>query len=249
MRALGLDAMELEFVYGVRLKPERAVEIGELARKEKVHLSCHAPYYINLNSTDPAKLEASKKRILDSAMVGSMAGAESIVFHTGFYQGLEKEAVYRKVKQVLRELVAKLQEQNIRVVLRPETTGKASQFGSLPELMALAQEVEQLLPCVDFAHLHAREGKMNTSEEFQSLLSGYEEELGRESLKRMHCHLAGIAYTPKGEKNHLNLQESDMNFHHLLEAMKAFNCQGVLISESPNLEVDALLLQSLYRKL
>ena len=250
IRTLGLDVMELEFVYGVRMKKALAVEVRKVAERNNVHLSVHAPYYINLNAQDKKKLKASKKRILDSAMVGMAAGARSIIFHPGFYLNMEKERVYATVKKVLEEVLTELHEQDIGAILRPETTGKGTQFGSFQELLRLSSELEGVLPCIDFAHLHARAGgKFNSFEEFRSILSSYEEHLGKDALNQLHIHVAGIEYTPKGEKNHLNLPESDFNYRELLKALKEFGCGGLLICESPNLEGDALLLQQSYEEM
>ncbi|MFN4133105.1 MAG: TIM barrel protein, partial [Candidatus Hadarchaeales archaeon] len=65
--SLGLNAMEVEFVRGVAMSNEMAQEVGEVARKLGIVLSVHCPYFINLCSDDRKKIEASKKRILDSA--------------------------------------------------------------------------------------------------------------------------------------------------------------------------------------
>ena len=76
-----------------------------------------------------------------------------------------------------------------------------------------------------------------------------EGKLGREALDNMHIHLSGINYSEKGEKNHLVLQESDMNYQDLLRIWKEFKIKGVVVSESPNIEEDALLLQKFWRKI
>lgn len=47
---LGLNAMQVEFVHGVNMGLDLAKEVGKLAKKLKVQLSIHAPYYINLAS-------------------------------------------------------------------------------------------------------------------------------------------------------------------------------------------------------
>ena len=73
--------------------------------------------------------------------------------------------------------------------------------------------------------------------------------IGQYSLDNFHAHLAGIEYTQKGEKKHLNLEESDMNYKELLKAMKEFDIKGVLVCESPNIEDDALLLKQYYQSL
>lgn len=250
VRALGLDCMELEFVQSVRMKPEKAKEVRKTALETSVRLTVHAPYYINFNSDDKEKLLASKKRLVDAARIGYLAGAESVVFHAAFYQKSKPKEVYKRVKEALLEVVDILEEEGIKIDIRPETTGKPSQFGTVEEIVQLSLEIPGILPCIDFAHLHARtKGEMNRYEDFLKVLDLLEEELGKEILKSMHIHLSGIAYGEKGERNHLNLEESDMNYRDLLKALKEKGVGGFLISESPNLEEDSLLTKKVYEEL
>ena len=65
----------------------------------------------------------------------------------------------------------------------------------------------------------------------------------------MHIHVSGIAYTAKGERHHLNLQESDLQYEALLRALKDMNAGGIVVCESANLEEDAMLLQETYARL
>jgi deoxyribonuclease IV len=73
-----------------------------------------------------------------------------------------------------------------------------------------------------------------------------ENTLGREGLDSMHCHISGIAYGEKGEKNHLLLRESDLNYIDLMAVFQEFHIKGLVICESPNLEEDALLLKNTF---
>ena len=63
----------------------------------------------------------------------------------------------------------------------------------------------------------------------------------------MHIHVSGIAYGKRGEIKHLNLKDSDFNYRELIRALIEYQARGMLISESPNLEEDALLLQESYQ--
>lgn len=246
---LGLDAMELEFVYGVRMPPATASKVKATAKEVDVALTAHGPYYINLNSREKEKVEASVKRILDTARVAYAAGSSSITFHAATYMKDQPGKVYEKVRDCLKSIVRTLREEGVEVWVRPETTGKGSQFGSLQELVQLSREVEMVLPCVDFAHIHARTGgKYNSREEFAEILSYLENELGRDCLDNMHIHVSGIKYTDKGEQNHVNLEESDLKYLDLVEVWREFNVKGIIVSESPNLEGDAMLLKKLYYK-
>ncbi|NJE77169.1 deoxyribonuclease IV [Thermococcus sp. ES12] len=250
VRNLGLDAMELEFVRGVNLKPELAKKIKYVAKKHDVLLTAHAPYYINLNAAEKAKVEASKKRIIQSAERLYDAGGWSVVFHAGYYLKQDPAKVYERIKGKIKDIVSTLQDRGIEVWIRPELTGKPTQFGDLKELVRLSEELEMVLPTIDFAHAHARnKGKCNTVEEWREMLSFMEDRLGREALDNMHIHISGINYTAKGERNHLNLRESDMNWEDLLRVLKEFRVKGVVISESPNIEGDALLMKKKYEEI
>ena len=250
IRELGLGCMELEFVRGVRMKEGTAGQVNEIGIAQDIALSVHAPYYINLNSAEQDKFDASVERIYQSARIGALCGARSIVFHPAYYQGSSSEKVYARVSETLTKLSNRFVEEGIDAILRPETTGKPTQFGSLEELVNMSSELEGVLPCIDFSHLHARSaGAENSYEEFRATLTMVEDILGREGLDDMHIHISGIEYGPKGEKNHLNLDESDLNYTDLMKAFKEFYIKGLVICESPNLEADALLMKRTYESI
>ena len=61
-------------------------------------------------------------------------------------------------------------------------------------------------------------------------------------------HVSGIEYGEKGEKNHVNLRQSDMNYKDLCKAWREFKVRGVVVSESPDIEGDALLMKKEFEK-
>jgi deoxyribonuclease-4 len=246
---LGLGCMELEFVQGVRMGELSARQVAEIAAKLGVKLSAHAPYFINLNAHEPAKIRASQDRILQTARIASLCGAYSIVFHTAFYLGDPPEKAYSTVRKHLGEVMDQLKQENNKVWVRPEVMGKSTQFGTLDEVINLCTELEGVAPCIDFAHWHARTGRYNSYQEFASILQQVEERLGRAAMEEIHIHVSGIAYGKKGEINHLNLKESDFHYAELIQALKDHDAKGIVICESPNLEEDALLLQATYNTL
>ncbi|PCN50729.1 hypothetical protein B6U99_02910 [Candidatus Geothermarchaeota archaeon ex4572_27] len=246
----GLDAMELEFVRGVRMSDELACKVRAVSEEAGVVLTAHAPYYVNLNSPDEGKVEASIRRILDTARVAYKAGGWSIVFHAAYYGGDEPEVVYGRVRDALKRIVSTLRDEGVEVWIRPETMGGLSEFGTLDEVLRLSEEIEMVMPCIDFAHLHARSiGGYNSYEEISGILAEVERRLGREALKSMHMHFSGIEYGEKGEIRHVNLSESDFNYEALVRALKDYSVEGVIISESPNIEEDAVMLKRLYQSI
>ena len=246
---LGLDCMEMEFVQGVKMGEAAAYQVAETATRTGIKLSAHAPYFINLNAHEPEKIKASQKRLLQTARIASLCGAKSIVFHAAFYLGDPPQETYNNIKQHLGETLNQLKGENNQVWIRPEVMGKASQFGTIEEILDLCTELEGLAPCIDFAHWHARTGEFNAYPEFVSILKQVKERLGSAALDNMHLHVSGIAYGKKGEINHLNLKESDLQYAQLLQALSDYDVKGLVICESPNLEEDALLLKETYNNL
>lgn len=251
IKNLNLDGMELEFVHGVRMSQTTQELICDLRKNNNFILTAHAPFYINLNSKEEEKIEASIKRILDTLEVANNIGAFSITFHAAYYMNFDKDVVFYKVANAIENIIKVVEEKNINVWIRPETTGKGTQWGDLDEIIKLSKLFKGfVLPCVDFSHLHARtNGLYNTYDEFAKIFEQIGNELEQNALNNFHAHIAGIEYGSKGEKKHLNLDFSDMNYKDLLKAFKDFNIKGAITCESPNIETDALLLKEYYLSL
>ncbi|MBW7996108.1 MAG: TIM barrel protein [Candidatus Glassbacteria bacterium] len=248
---LGLGNLEVEFVHGVRTGEEKCRLYGETARKLGVALTCHGPYYINLNSAEPEKKEASIKRVLNTARAAHWMGAESFTFHAAFFMKQDPEQVYGVVRRAVEGILEEMAREGIdSAKLSPELTGKATQWGSLEELIRICRDLDGVHPCIDFAHNHARSGgEENSYEEFCATLEAISSGLGREYLDRLHIHVSGIEYSAKGERRHLVLTESDLKYKELLQALKEFGVGGTVVCESPNLEQDAALMKAAYEKL
>ena len=249
VKHVGLDCMEVEFVRGVSMGDEKAARVKAVAEQAGIALTVHAPYYINFNSRDRAIVEASKERLYEAARVGALCGAKSVAFHPGFYMGEPPAKTFREIKKHLKEVLQRCRAAGIHIQLRPETTGKPSQFGRLDEVLALSAELDGVLPCVDFAHLHAYDGRNNSYDEFAAILDRIRSELGRRALADMHIHTSGIRFGRKGEVEHLNLAESDLNYVALLKALKDFSVGGRVVCESPDREADALMMKTRFERI
>lgn len=241
---LGLDALELGWVRSVRVKETTCAEIKAIGEEYSVAISVHAPYYINLNA-DEKEWPKSRKRLMDAAYYGFLAGASDIVFHPGSYFERPPAEVLPTAIRRLEGCVEELQENQIAVTLRPETMGKSAMLGSLDDTLSMSQAMPEVAPCLDFAHLHARpgDGSMNTYEEWARVLEEYGRALGDEGLQTLHIHLSGIEYGEKGEQNHLPLEEADLDLEAIFRALRGFGARGRILCESPVMEEDALLMQ------
>jgi len=246
---LTLDCMQLEFAHGVRMKEEVSSGLRKASYELGIPLTSHGPYYINLNAREQDKIDSSVERIIQTAKISDLCGAESMTFHAAFYMKDSPFDVFDLVEKSMNVIEERLNRLDIEIELRPELTGKTSQFGSLEELISLTKNVNSCRPCMDFSHLFARTGKYNTEEEFSDVLDALENELGSDALKNMHIHISGISSNSKGDLKHINLKDSKFNWKGLFNTLKQKDCRGYVICNSPNLEDDALMLKDYYMSL
>jgi len=248
-RELGLECLEMAWVNGVRMGDDMARRIADAARETGLELTAHGPYYINLCGA--AEIVArSLDRLLHTARTAERCGAKSFCFHAGFYQTRSPEEADRMVRRGLTAVATRLRREGVRVDVRPELTGKPTQVGSLEEILGWSEAIEGVRPCVDFSHQYARHGgAFNTYREFGETLERIRARLGRAALDRLHVHIAGIEYGPRGERRHLPLRDSRFRYRELLRALKDCRVSGWVVCESPAMEDDALLLQRCYRRL
>lgn len=228
LHKLKLDACEVAFTYKVYMSNAEAKKIGELAKKLNISLSIHAPYYINLNSDDKKKLEASKKRILQSCERGHYMHASCVVFHPGYYGKDAPEKTYPNIKKAILQIQNEIKKHNWNIKLAPETTGKVNVFGSIDEILRLIRETKCSF-CLDFAHIKARtQGKISYTE----ILSKFKK------FKHIHAHFSGIEYGSKGEKYHKSTPTEEIK--KLISAIKKSRKDVTIINESPSPVEDSL---------
>ncbi len=235
----GLGAVEIEFVYSIWMTKSDAEKIRALSKKLGLVLSIHAPYYINLNSKEPQKIAASRTRILNCLEIGTILDVKYVVFHPGFYQKDSKEETYDKIKEQIEKIMQEAKEKSYTPQLAPETTGKASQFGDIDELIKLKHETGCHL-CIDFSHLKARYNGKISYEEFA-------EKIASAKLGHLHCHFSGIEYTEKGERRHILTPDSEIKS--LLTALKKHNLDCTIINESPDTLGDAIKMKKFWEKM
>lgn len=244
LRKEKLNAMEVQFTYGVRTKPETAEEIGRLASKNGIKLSTHAPYYINLNSLSKETVKKSRTWIYKTAELCDIMGARIIAFHPGFYHGMEKRVVERNIHRQLKIALRKIEKEGWDVLLGLELTGKRSAWGAIEDIVEMSKRLDGTIPVIDFAHHHARlGGVLKRRKDFEYLFSKYEE-VERDIL---HCHVSCIEYTEKGERNHLPLKSKEPDYKPAIPLFKRKKYDIVLISESPLLDKDSLVMKDMLR--
>lgn len=245
--ALQLDAMELEFVQGVRLGKVDAGIIGNEAKKLDISLSSHAPYFINFCSKEEIKIETSKRNLMQAAEITAAAGGRITVFHPGFYQKQTPAEAYASAKKHLTGLSDWAKDNGIRTLFGAETVGKKTAFGGFEEALQLAQDIEQVVPVLDIAHLHARgDFNIRSEEDYQKIFTVVEKALPG-YMSSFHFHFSEIEYSDKGERNHLPLGACNVPpFKPLLKVLVENGYGGTIICETPRLDLDAQEMKQQY---
>ena len=202
----------------------------------------HAPYYINLANPDPEKREASFRYILDSARKAVALGGQRVVVHVGAAMKMERSEALTNCRAGLIEAYRRLDDIGLeQTILCPETMGKYSQIGDLRETLDFCLLDERMLPCIDFAHLHALGGgSLNTQADFAAVLDTIESVLGLEYARKMHMHFSTIEYTAAGEKRHHTFAEEKYGprVENLAPLLYARGYDGTVICESKGTQAD-----------
>jgi deoxyribonuclease-4 len=240
VQELGLNAMEIQFVRGIRMDEEYAVEVGELAKQLGVKLGVHSPYYTNICSDDEKTIEKSMDKIAMSGYFADIMKADVVVAHTGFYTSLSKEKTMERAIQSVTMLRDYFGDNKFSCKLGIEVMGKQQTVGDLDEVIRICKAVPGVVPIVDFAHIHARgNGSLKTKEDFQAVFK----KLDSLKLKHIHSYFTGVKYAQGNEINHVPIKKGDLDFTPLVEVILENDYNITVTSVSPIVEHDAMYMK------
>ncbi|MHB8586581.1 MAG: TIM barrel protein [Thermoplasmatota archaeon] len=245
VQELGLNAMEVQFVRGIRMDEEYALEVGEFAKELGVRLSVHAPYYTNLVSDDAKTIEKSMDKVAMSGYFADIMKADIVVAHAGFYTTLSKDATFDLAVQNAGQIRDYFKDNKFACKLGIEVMGKQQTFGDLDLIVKLCEEVDGIVPVLDFAHIHARtNGGLKTKEDFLKIF----ESLDDLNLKNVHSYFTGVRYANYSELHHVPIKKGDLDFTPLVEAILEKKLDITVVSNSPIVEHDAMYMKILLER-
>jgi len=244
-KSIGLDALEVEFVRGARITPERAKAIGVAAKDLDIRLSCHAPYFISFNSDEPETREKSIAWVMDTVQAAHSLGAYIIVIHAASY-GKSPDTALGSVIEGLSKCREKMDDAGIKdVILGVETMGKKGQFGTLKEIAKVMEDVDGVRPVLDVAHVHARDvGCLKTKDDMIRLVDEFFPLCG----KIAHFHISCIKYGDRGEISHLPLSSKEPDMQMLADVLADSGQDCTFICESPLIAADAVVFRDMFPK-
>lgn len=235
----GLNAFEIQCVYGFKISPVMQ-EYYKAHNNQDIYLSIHAPYYINLGSLNEDVVSRSVNYMKDGIALAKSIGVNRIIFHPGGGHKNTEEGREKAVSQLIEKINEFTHEVDMgEVRLYPEIGGKTANLGSIDEIIRICKECEFCYPCIDIAHLHAREfGSIKSKEILRSKLQQIKDAIP-DKFDYIHFHAYTINYNDKGEIKHLvhgenmpNGEEGLPNLTSFVELLKEFNLTPWVISEA-----------------
>lgn len=240
--SLGLDAMEVQFVRGVRMGESKAEELSRVSAREGIRLSAHAPYYVNFHSASDATRERSIGWVMDGVRACHHLKASPLVVHAASY-GKDAEGCTASVRTGVSKCLDMMDDEGIRDVrIGLETMGKKASWGTLDEISDVVGLSDRLMPVLDLAHVHARDGGCIRSAGDVTVLL---DRCAGMSSAPIHMHVSGIEFGERGERKHLPLDSAQPDMSFLAAALRGRREDVTMIVESPLQEKDAVWLKNL----
>lgn len=227
LERIGFDSLELQFLKGIDLEEEDIEEYKKFSKG--ISFSAHAPYLINLSSSDQRRIKESLDWIMRSARVLNELKGDLVVFHPGYYAVSEEETMER-IKRNLERVLERLESESLNVEVGIETTAKEKQFGRVDEVYEVCNYFNfEVKPVLDFAHIHAKtSGGLRSRRDFEKVLRMF-----KGNLSHFHFHLACVEYENREEVSHQPFSAEEPDYKPLINILKSEDIDSNLILESP----------------
>lgn len=254
LKEMGLNGFEIQCTYGFKVSDDRREIIKNMAN-DGFYFSMHAPYYINLGSLNSAVVGRSKSNMKEGIELAKQLNVNRIIFHPGGGHENTVEGRKRAINQIvdaINEFTTEIDMGSVR--LYPEIGGKTANLGSLDEIIEICARCKYCYPCIDIAHLHAREiGSITSKQILIEKLTKIKNALP-EKFKYIHFHAYTINYGDKGEIKHLkhgeNMPDGSVGMPNLADfvaVLKEMEIDPWVVSEAlDSQEIGAKYMRDLY---
>lgn len=250
LKNMGLNAYEYQSGRGVNIGEASANLIKEQAAIYNITLSLHAPYFINMATLEPDKVQSSLMHMRNSYVAAKQMGAKRVCVHPGAFKGDTRENATVRAHKFLKDFLDEVDDES--VTFCPELMGKINQLGNLEEIIYLCAKDERILPTIDFGHLNARTyGSLEKPEDYEKIILQMIDGIGLERTRKMHIHFSHVEYTKGGEKKHLTFEDSEYGpyFKDFIPVLYKYDMRPVIICESADtMATDALKSKIMYEQ-
>ncbi len=239
LKEMNLNAYEVQCTFGFKMS-DKNKELVLKAQEDGFYISIHGPYYINLGSVNDTVVARSIDILKQGIELAKSINCTRIIFHPGGgHENTEsgrKEAINRIISN-LNTIASEVDMGEVRFY--PEIGGKTANLGSLDEIIEICKGCKYAYPCIDIAHLHAREvGSITSKQILMDKLLQLKQSLPNK-FEHVHFHAYTINYGDKGEVKHLyhgetmpDGREGLPNLDWLVECLHELNLEPWVISEA-----------------
>jgi deoxyribonuclease-4 len=151
----------------------------------------HAPYLINLATSDDVIWEKSIALLTWTLQRGALLGAKFVVFHTGSHKGTGLDAGIARVVQAIQRILPETPPSVMLLLENDVGAGNSigSQFESLAMILnMLPQFAERLGVCLDTAHLWGAGHDISSAVSTLAVLNHFDETVGLSRLYVLHLN-------------------------------------------------------------
>ncbi len=213
--------------------------LGKVAKELDIELSLHTPYYMDLAGADQFA-QKSMDSILWGGLLADAMDATVVATYLGLYGEFEAKEALRRIADNVKFLRDQYRKLKLRVKLGLETSGRKEVVGGLEEVLSLCKTIKGVVPVLNFAHVHARDGGLlKRPEDFASVIDQVQKFAG----VRVHTHFTGVEHEGGSELRYTPIKKGDLRFEPLAECLLDADYDITLISSSPLLEHDAMYMR------
>src|SRR3989454_2948479 len=214
-------------------------QLGTISREMDIELSLHTPYYMDLGGTDQLA-QKSMDSVMWGGLLADAMGATVVATYLGLYGEMDPKEAVRRIQENVKVLRDQYRQRKLAVKLGLETSGRKEVVGSLDEILGIAKVVRGVVPVLNFAHVHAREGGLlKRPEDFAAVIERFE----KASDGHLHTHFTGVETEGGSELRYTPIKKGDLRFEPLAECLLDNDYDLSLISSSPLLEHDAMYMK------
>ncbi len=239
LKGMNLNAYEIQCTFGFKMS-DKNKELVLKAQQDGFYISMHGPYYINLGSVNGQVVERSIDILTKGVELAKSVNCNRIIFHPGGGHENTEEGRAQAIKRIINHLnsiSSSIDMGDVRFY--PEIGGKTANLGSLDEIIEICKNCQYAYPCIDIAHLHAREvGSITSKDILRAKLEHLKQELP-DKFNKVHFHAYTINYGDKGEIKHLvhgeNMPDGSEGLPNLdwfVELLHEMNIEPWVISEA-----------------
>ena len=221
------------------------IPIGSMAKRLDVKVSLHTPYYMDLGSNN-ALTERCLNNIRHSGVITNALGGHVVVTNLGLYMDADDtEGTDANIYENLENIMGWWKSAGIKTSLGIEITGRQEAFGSLDQVIELCDQIDGIVPVVNFPHHHARtRGSLITPADFKEVLETVEPYC----KNGIHTLFSGVEHFDGNERRLTPIKKGDLKFEPLGEALADLGYDVTVISGSPLLEHDAMYMKVIHER-